>query len=368
MKIHPFQAIYPRLEFIASSDSFFGTVKREYPEFKQSGFFHKSAQEGIYIYQIEGKERSYLGIIATSDINDYLDGKILKHENTLPASEQTQLQLFLKRKAAVKPVLLAYPKVNVIDKWLKKFIKNKPAFLEIEFELEQKTHRFWEVSEGSKIEELQNLFDENVPQAYIADGHHRTSTAAILYDKMKKETGEKYRNFFTTFFSFEELEIFDFNRIVYGLNDMPPEVLIAKLSEIFEVKFSKKPVQPRRKYEIVMLFNKNWYRLRWKKKVLKKRKKEPAILDANLLNTKVLQPILGIGDVRSDKRIKYVEGLRGMEHFIKTVGEKPEGIGFLLYRVDWQDFLAVAETGNIMPPKSTWFEPRMKNGALVQEP
>lgn len=214
MKIHPFQAIYPRLDFIASSDSFFGTVKRDYPEFKQSGFFHKSAQEGIYIYEIEGNKRSYLGIIATSDISDYLDGKILKHENTLPASEQTQLQLFLKRNAAVKPVLLAYQKVEAIDTRLRKLIKNKRPFLEITFEREEKTHRFWEVCEGNKIEGLQKLFEKHVPHCYIADGHHRTSTAALLYEKMKPQTGEKYKNFFTTFFSFEDLEIFDFNRVV----------------------------------------------------------------------------------------------------------------------------------------------------------
>ena len=148
----------------------------------------------------------------------------------------------------------------------------------------------------SKIEELQNLFDINVPQAYIADGHHRTSTAALLYDKMKGETGEKYRNFFTTFFSFEELEIFDFNRIVYGLNDLEPEVFMAKLSEIFEIKILKKPVKPSKKFEIVMLFNKNWYRLQWKKRVLKENEftsKEQLV--GNLLQN---QQDYGFGDIQ----------------------------------------------------------------------
>ncbi len=368
MKIHPFQAIYPRLEFISSSDSFFGTVKKDYSEFKSSGFFHKAAQEGIYIYEIKGEARSYFGVISTSDIQDYKDGKILKHENTLPSSEQTQLQLFFKRKATVKPVLLTYPGVPLIDKWISNYSKNNKPFLEVDFEIDQKTHRFWEISDGSKISELQKLFDKNVPKSYISDGHHRTSTAALIYDKTKKKDGDRYRHFMTAYFSFENLEIYDFNRITVGLNDHEPEVFIAKLSKFFSIKVVKKPVRPKSKFEIVLFFKKNWYRLKWKKKVINKHKKEAAILDANLLNDKVLSEILGIEDARTDKRIKYVEGLKGMDFFTKTVSENPQSAGFLLYPVQWEDFLAVADANKIMPPKSTWFEPRMKNGVVVHEP
>lgn len=368
MKIHPFQAIYPRQEFISSSDSFFGTVKKDYTEFKSSGFFHKAAQEGIYIYEIKGEARSYFGVISTSDIQDYKDGKILKHENTLPSSEQTQLQLFFKRKASVKPVLLTYPGVNSIDKWIQNFSKNNKPFLEVTFETDEKTHRFWEISDGSKISELQKLFDKHIPFAYIADGHHRTSTAALIHDKTKKKDGDRYRHFMTAYFSFKNLEIYDFNRITVGLNDNEPEVFIAKLSKVFSIKVVKKPVRPKSKFEIVLFFKKNWYRLKWKKKVINKYKNEPAILDANLLNDKVLNEILGIEDSRTDKRINYVEGLKGMDYFTKMVSENPQSAGFLLHPVQWEDFLAIADAHHIMPPKSTWFEPRMKNGVLVHEP
>ena len=213
MKIRPFQAIYPRLEFIASSDSFFGTVKEDYPEFKNSGFFHKAAQEGIYLYEIQSENRSYFGVVATSDIQDYKSGKILKHENTLPTSEQKQLQLFFKRRATVKPVLLTYPNVNSIDKWITIYCKNNKPFLEINFEIDKKTHRFWEISEGAKILELQKLFDKHVKHSYISDGHHRTSTSEIIYDKTKKKEGDRYRHFLTAYFSFNNLEIYDYNRI-----------------------------------------------------------------------------------------------------------------------------------------------------------
>jgi len=152
------------------------------------------------------------------------------------------------------------------------------------------------------------------------------------------------------------------------LNDHEPEIFIAKLSQFFSIKVVKKPTRPKSKFEIVLFFKKNWYRLKWKKKVINKYKKQPAILDANLLNDKVLSEILGIEDVRTDKRIKYVEGLKGMDYFTKTVSENPQSAGFLLYPVQWEDFLAVADAHEIMPPKSTWFEPRMKNGVLVHEP
>ena len=368
MKIRPFQAIYPRLEFISSSDSFFGTVKEDYPEFKSSGFFHKAAQEGIYLYEIQTAQRSYFGVIATSDIQDYKDGKILKHENTLPTSEQKQLQLFFKRKATVKPVLLTYPDVKTVDKWIANYAKNNKPFLEIEFEIDQKKHRFWEICEGSKISELQKLFDKHISKAYISDGHHRTSTSEIIYDKTKKKEGERYRHFLTAYFSFSNLEIYDFNRITVGLNDNEPEIFMAKLSKHFSIKVGKKPLTPKSKFEIVMYFKKNWYRLKWKKKVINQYKDAPAALDANILNDKVLAEILGIENVRTDKRIKYVEGLKGMDFFTKMVNEKPDSVGFLLYPVQWEDFLAIADAKSIMPPKSTWFEPRMKNGLLVHEP
>ena len=368
MKIRSFQAIYPRLEFIASSDSFFSTVKGDYPEFKSSGFFHKAAQEGIYIYEIKSEQRSYFGVVATSDIQDYKNGKILKHENTLPTSEQKQLQLFFKRRATVKPVLLTYPDVKSIDKWLKNYTQNNKPFLEIDFEIDHKKHRFWEVSEGSKISELQKLFDKNVPLAYISDGHHRTSTSEIIYDKTHKKDGDRYRYFLTAYFSFSNLEIYDFNRIAVGLNEHEPEVFIAKLSNCFSIKVVKKPTQPKTKFEIVMYFRKKWYRLKWKKRIINQYQDQPAALDANILNDKVLANILGIENVRTDKRIKYVEGLRGMDYFIKTVNENQDSVGFLLYPVQWEDFLSVANAKSIMPPKSTWFEPRMKNGLLVHEP
>ena len=368
MKIQPFQAIYPRLEFIASSDSFFGTVKKEYPEFKESGFFHKAAQEGIYIYQIQKEGRTYLGVVCTSDIEDYNEGKIIKHENTLPTLEQTQLQLFFKRRAAVKPVLLTYPRVSKIDSWLKNQIKNRKPILEITFEEEQAIHKFWEVCDGSKLMEIQSLFGKHVPKSYIADGHHRTSTAALLHKKMKKKEGDKYRYFLTSFFSFEELEILEFNRVVHGINNLEPEVFMAHLSRLFSIKFLKKPIKPKAKNELVMFFNKNWYRLKWKKKILNQYKKEPAILDANLLNDKVLSSLLGIEDARNDKRIRYVEGPKGLDFFEKVISEKPLSVGFLLPPVQMDDFLAIADASQIMPPKSTWFEPRMKNGVLVHEP
>lgn len=367
MNIQPLQASYPRVELITSSDSFFGTVKEDFVDYKHNGFFLCTAEPGLFVYQIQCPRRSYTGLIGTSDIEGFLTGKILQHEATLAPLEQVQVHLLFQRNAAVKPVLMGYAEIPEIEAFLQDFAEANTPLLEIEFELESQTHRVWQVSRPEQIRYLQEEFDRKVDKAYIADGHHRTATMAHLFTHLGDGLREQYRFFLSAYFSFSNLEIFDFNRVVQGLDAMSPTLFMARLSQVCEIEVLAQPAKPEGKHQVIMFFNQEWYSLRWKDTLLAKYEPGTVLLDTFLLNDQVLGPLLGITDVRNDKRIRYIEGTKAAEGLRDAVLRGEGRIGFMLYPVDWEDFLSVSEKGGVMPPKSTLFEPRMKNGILVQE-
>lgn len=368
MTINPFQAIYPRVDYITSAEMFFSTVKEDFNEYAASGFFNKSYNESIYVYQIRRADRTYTGILACTDIEDYQNGKIIKHEHTIAAKEQQQLHLLLRRKAMVKPVLLTYPQVDQIDQLLAETIKERIPFLTINFEEENEQHIFWEITDGDSIKTIQDLFSERVPHAYIADGHHRTSATAVVAERSPDpEKAASYKKLLTAYFPTNELEIFDFNRVIESLGDYSTTQFMAYLSQILDITPVTGPAKPSQKHEMVLFLNHEWYRLNWKKRILKKHPEGAESLDVFLLNHYILNGILGIENVRSDQRVKYVEGKRGMDGFKNRVLKVENRVGFLLFPIDMQEFLDISDRGQVLPPKSTWFEPRMKNGLIVYE-
>lgn len=367
MQIMPFQAIYPNLDFITSADSFFNNVKEEYNEYYSSGFFNKTAQEALYVYQIQTHTRAYTGLIASASIIDFWDGKIKKHEETLSDKEQKQIQLILRRKAAVKPVLLAYPPVGTIQEVLTEYTQNNHPFFEVNFDAEHTIHRFWEIKDGPKIQEVQALFHQLVPNTYIADGHHRTSSVAALHERLQHRNPTRdYSQLLCALFPATDLEILDFNRVVDGLSEISLTSFMAKLSKVCKIEILNRAKKPSHKHEITMFINREWFRLKWRKKVLAAFKSEPAILDAKLLNQKILQDILNIEDVRTDLRIEYVESPKGIDGLRKETLKKETNIGFCLFPVQFEEVTALADAHQTLPPKSTWFEPRMKNGLIVK--
>ena len=368
MRIKPFQAVYPNFNYIASPDSFFSNVKYDYPEYKRNGFFNKTAQEAIYIYRIQGPERSYTGLIACADINDYLEGHIKQHEDTLRDKEQQQMHLMIRRNAIVKPVLLTYYGVPEINELIAEYTAVYEPFYETEFSAEQCTHTFWEVHQGVAIQAFQNLFRTKVPHTYIADGHHRSSTVALMHERQKAHRGDdKFGLLLSAFFPMDELEVHDYNRVVEGLSDCSMTTFMAKLSHIFEIEILDGPARPSKKHDIVLFINREWFLLHWKAEVLKQHSHEDIVLDASLLDQRVLKDILGIADVRTDQRVKYVEGPKGLEEIRARSIKNENRVAFILYPVALSELIEVSDAGKSMPPKSTWFEPRIKNGLIVQE-
>ncbi len=366
MRIRPFQAVYPNLDIITSADTFFGRVKYEYPDYKKEGFFSKIAEDAVYIYRIGNPCRNYTGLIACSDINDYLEGKIKKHENTLRPKEQQQMQLMTRRNAIVKPVLLTYPEVPEITKLLNDFIEKNEFVFETEFKKEDQRHTFWKVDDKPLIEQIQQLFYQKVPITYIADGHHRCSSTALMHELMKGNKKEGLYSFMlSAFFPTEELEIHDFNRIVERKSTLT--TFMVKLSQVFDIELMEEPEKPAKKFEIVLFINNEWFKLLWKDSVLEGHKDQKVVLDASLLDEYVLQNIMGVEDIRSSSRIQYVEGPKGLDGLRSRTIKNDNNVGFCLFPVALNDILTVADMGETMPPKSTFFEPRIKNGLIVQE-
>ncbi len=369
MHIKTFAGVYPNLARIRlSTTSFFNRVKETYPALRKAGYFSAIADAGCFVYRIEKSQRTYTGVIACLDILDYLEGRILKHERTLAAEEEKQLRLLLERRAAVKPVLMAYPNAAPLDAWIASHIQNHAPFLELTMDKEKNLHRLWKVGEAEGLQELTALFDAHVPRVYIADGHHRTTCSALLQQRLQEENSAiSYDAFLCGLFPESELEILAFNRLAELPEDMDVAMLLQRLEEVCTLKLLKRKRRPRSKHEMTLFAGNDCYSACWKPAVIERYTGAPAILDTALLNDKILGDVLGIREVRTDRRISYIEGPKGWQALSRKTQANPRQVGFCLFPVSASEFFAVADAGATLPPKSTWFEPRMKNGLLVQE-
>ena len=366
MRIHPFQALYPNFDFIASPDSFCEDAKFSFNEFKQHGFFEKSPQDALYIYQIEDKGRKHTGIIGLNEVRDFAEGHIKKHEKTLSEKEQQQMQLFLKWDAILKPVLLAYKPVPELQNWISQYITLHDPIYKTTFEKGFQTHRMWAISDGKDIKYVQDLFANQIHRTYIADGHHRTTTVALLNERLADKRNDfDFAHLFCAYFSSDELDILDFNRVIDGLEDISITRFIISLTEVCTLKVLNAPTKPKRKHEMTMYLQGEWYQLKWRKEVLDKYKKQIA-LDASLLNELIISKILEINDVRNDTRIAYVDGSRGTDGIMKETGKSKNKVSFMLFPVTFADMMDMADQDMSLPPKSTYFEPRIKSGMLVK--
>ncbi len=367
MQIHPFQASFPDMGLISSADHFFSSVKERYNDYVASGFYDTISQDAMFICRITGRGRTYTGLIACVDIKEYLEGRVKRHEKTLASSEQEQIQGLMKRGAQVKPVMLAYRPEEAIETILQKFIAENEPFIEAVFETLNEVHHFWEIKDSSVIAALQELFAEHVPVSYISDGHHRTSSSALMYKRFGENNSENlYRWLPCSLFPISEIEIYDYNRIIEGMNNVSPASFMAQLSQIFEIELLAYAQKPRKKHELTLFLENEWYRLTWRQEVLKAYENEPVILDVNLFNEKVLKEILDIVDVRTDLRVKYVNGGKTMAKLKEKTLNGEERFAFCLYPVSIEDFLAVSDAGGVLPPKSTWVEPKVRSGFLVR--
>jgi len=365
MKIFPFQAIYPNIDLIASSDSFFATVRDDYSQYLQSGFFRESPVKAFYIFEIKTGKKIHSGLVVCLDVTDYSGGKIVKHEQTIASNEQEMLKVLLQRSAMVKPVLLCHPEIKEIAKEIQKQKKKRKPFLEIATSINPHQYRLYQIPE-KEGQELSKLYKTHVPKVYIADGHHRCSTGEKLLKLQGNKKGKDYSLLLAALFPFDQLDILDYNRVVQLPYNLKLTRFMADISYVCDIQSLNKPTKPRRKHDITMCIQDHWYLLRWKDEILKKYKKAPAVLDAHVLDAEILEGILGIVDTRSDNRVENVSGDLGPEKVEEIARMSDHHIGFCIYPVQFDELVKVSDSGGTLPPKSTWFEPRMINGFIVK--
>lgn len=336
-------------------------------KFQDEGWLVQDEEEHLYIYAQTMNGKTQYGIVGCAAVEDYLNGVIKKHELTRPDKEEDRMIHVRINSANVEPVFFSFPAIKEIDEIIAGVVEAEPEY---DFTADDGIgHHFWVIRDKAINNRIVELFAD-IPATYVADGHHRTAAAALV-GKERKETNpnhtgnEEYNFFLAVHFPDDQLSIIDYNRVVKDLNGLSHEEFLARLSEIFVVESKGKEIyKPAKLHEFSMYLDGQWYGLMAKEGTYNDN--DPiGVLDVTILSEHVLDNILGIKDLRRDKRIDFVGGIRGLEELEKRVDSGEMKVAFALYPVSMQQLIDIADTGNIMPPKTTWFEPKLRSGLVI---
>lgn len=335
---------------------------------KEKGWLVQDSKENYYVYAQTMEGRTQYGLVVAAHWDDYKNGKIKKHELTRPDKEEDRMIHVRNQNANIEPVFFSYPADKELDAIVAEVTKKAPVY---DFVAEEDGfgHQFWVIEDPELNEKITKRF-EAMPAMYIADGHHRSAAAArVGEEKMKKNPNhkgdEEYNYFLAVVFPDDQLKIIDYNRVVKDLNGLTPSELLEKLNQNFSVKLIGKNIYtPENLHNFAMYLNGQWYSLTAKEGTYNDN--DPiGVLDVTILSDLVLDQILGIKDLRTDKRIDFVGGIRGLGELQKRVDNGEMAVAFALYPVSMKQLIDIADTGNIMPPKTTWFEPKLRSGLVI---
>jgi len=328
--------------------------------FIQNGTLYTEGKPCYYIYQLIMNGKSQTGLVCVSSIEDYFNDVIKKHELTRPEKEKDRIDHMRTIRAQTGNVFMAYRDVMEINALINGWkAKNSPEY---DFTASDGIkHTVWVINRDDVINSITNLFATKVPNTYIADGHHRAASAAKVSKQLPGSEDAKF--FLTTIFPESQLAILDYNRVVKDLNDLTTEEFIGALQDDFMITYSPEPVKPAVLHEFGMYLEDEWYILTAREGTY--RKDPIGILDVTILQKNVLDKILDIEDPRTDTRVDFVGGIRGLEELEKRVKSGEMAAAFSLYPVTIEQLFAIADSGKVMPPKSTWFEPKLRDGLLT---
>jgi uncharacterized protein (DUF1015 family) len=315
-----------------------------------------------YIYELTMNGRKQTGLVCGSSVDDYENGLIKKHEFTRPEKELDRITHIKTTNAQTGNVFIAYRNVAEIDTLIEtcKTDKTPQYSLIADDGIE---HKIWVVNDEVTIEKITTLFKEKVPATYIADGHHRAASAAKVRAALEADASINANIFLTTLFPASQLHIMDYNRVVKDLNGLSEADFLKKIAGNFSVEKATEAVRPAASHEFGIYMNKQWYKLVANAAIIKT--DVLGVLDVNIMQENILTPILNIVDQRTDKRIDFVGGIRGLEALEKRVDSGDMALAISLYPVSIEQLFAVADSGDVMPPKSTWFEPKLRDGLLT---
>lgn len=367
--------IKPEIDFDPIADEHsqevYNKAVENYKSWKQKGWLIQDEEEHYYIYAQTMNGRTQYGLAVASHYEDYMTGRIKKHELTRPDKEEDRMIHVRNQSANIEPVFFSYPAIKEIDDIVASIVKSQPA--EYDFTAaDEVRHQMWIIKDKATNDRITKIFAEQVPAFYVADGHHRTAAAARVGEERRKanpkHTGEEEYNYFlTVVFPDDQLGIIDYNRVVKDLNGLSKEQFLDALGKDFTVEEKGKEIyKPGKLHNFGMYLDGKWYSLTAKPGTYDDN--DPiGVLDVTVLSDLVLNKVLGIEDLRTSKRIDFVGGIRGLGELSKRVDNGEMKVAFALYPVSMKQLIDIADSGNIMPPKTTWFEPKLRSGVVIHE-
>jgi uncharacterized protein (DUF1015 family) len=342
------------------------SVRNKLQEFVSKKIFIRDESPCLYIYRQVKNSRHHLGIIGLASVDDYNNKRIKIHEQTLAQREEKLKEYLDICEFNAEPVCLTYPHNRELNEMMQVKTKEIPLY---DYIVDGISHAIWIVNNPGEIELIQSIF-KNIPAIYVADGHHRAASSARLAEKRKaanpRHTGKEAYNFFTAaLFADDELTIFSYNRIVNSLNGHTADSFLNELRKKFEVSIQVEHVNRNTEHNVLSLYTeKKWYTIRLNK--VNQQSADPAsTLDVSILSDHILAPLLGIKDLRNDKRISFLPGIKTKQEIEKIIDSGKAAAAFCLHPVSFDELIAVANSGKEMPPKSTWIEPKLESGLLI---
>ena len=369
-----YHIIKPEIDFPVGTDEHDEKVYRKaaenFEKFQKNGWLVQDGKENYYVYAQTMNGKTQYGLVVCAYVDDYMTGKIKKHELTRKDKEEDRMKHVRVNNANIEPVFFAYPHNNELDAIVKEVTKGKPEY-DFVAPLDGFGHTFWLIEDEAKIKRITEIF-ATMPSLYIADGHHRSAAAALVGDEKRRQNpahkgNEEYNYFMAVCFPDDQLTIIDYNRVVKDLNGLTDDQFIEKLKKNFDVELKGKDIyKPSKLHNFSMYLSGNWYSLTAKAGTYDD--KDPiGVLDVTVSSNLILDEILGIKDLRTDKRIDFVGGIRGLGELKRRVDSGEMRVALALYPVSMQQLIDIADTNNIMPPKTTWFEPKLRSGLVIHK-
>ncbi len=368
-----YHIIKPEIDFAPGFDehdpAVYDKAVENFNAFQKNGWLVQDEKDKYYIYAQTMDGRTQYGFVVAAWVDDYMEGRIKKHELTRRDKEEDRMKHVRINNANVEPVFFAFPDNEPLQKIIDTVTAGKPEY---DFVAPDGFgHTFWVIEDEAMIEEITRQFAA-IPNLYIADGHHRSAAAALVGAEKAKNNpnhkgDEEYNYFLAVAFPASHLKIIDYNRVVRDLNGLTSEEFLQKVAENFEVKkMGKETYHPTGLHNFSLYLDGEWYSLTAKPGTYNDQ--DPiGVLDVTVSSDLILRDILGITDLRSDKRIDFVGGIRGLEELKRRVDSGEMKMALALYPVTMDQLINIADTGNIMPPKTTWFEPKLRSGLVIHK-
>ena len=368
-----YRIIKPEIDFPVGTDEHDDCVYEKaatnFALFQSKGWLKQDAKENYYVYAQTMNGRTQYGLCVAASVDDYMTGKIKKHELTRRDKEEDRMKHVRINNANIEPVFFAYPHKDELDTIVAKIVAGEPEYDFVSSD--GFGHHFWVIDNEATITRITEIF-ATMPSLYIADGHHRSAAAALVGDEKRRNnphhTGnEEYNFFLAVCFPDNQLNIIDYNRVVKDLNGFTVSEFLEKLAQNFDVELKGSEIyKPKTLHNFALYVAGNWYSLT--AKVGTYNDNDPiGVLDVTISSNLILDEILGLKDLRSDKRIDFIGGIRGLSELQKRVDSGEMSLALALYPVSMKQLIDIADTGNIMPPKTTWFEPKLRSGLVIHK-